>query len=265
MESFNHCTALVTGASSGIGKEIALQLAPLAHTLILVARRSERLETLKEELLSINGQLIVECKTVDLSDENAVEKLGLELLSREVQIELLVNNAGLGDHGSFYNSDWSRVRDMLEVNIKSLTALTRTLLPSMIASGYGSVLNVSSVAGFLPVPDMAVYAATKAYVTSFSEAIRAELRGTGVTVTTVCPGPVETEFFDQAERGEASGISAPPALRVSVEQVAEDALNAVLNDRARVIPGWQVCLIIGVITALPMFALRYLLEKRARR
>jgi len=265
MESFNHCTALITGASSGIGREMALQLAPLAHTLILVARRSDRLAILREELLHINPQLVVDCKKVDLSDETAVEKLGHELLSRDVQVELLVNNAGLGDHGSFYNSGWSRVRDMLEVNIKALTALTRTLLPSMIASGYGSVLNVSSIASLLPVPDMAVYAATKAYVTSFSEGIRAELRGTGVTVTTVCPGPVATEFFDLAERGEASGISTPSALRVPVEQVAEEALNAVLNDRARVIPGWQVCLAVGLITALPMFALRFFLEKRAGR
>src|SRR6202034_803008 len=116
------------------------------------------------------------------------------------RVSLLVNNAGVGDHGLFERSDWPRVKAMIDVNIESLTRLTHALLPDLVRAGRGAILNVSSIASLLPIPKMAVYAATKAYVTSFSEALRAELRGTGVSVTAVCPGPVDTEFFAVAER-----------------------------------------------------------------
>src|SRR6185295_7557808 len=122
----------------------------------------------------------------------------------------LINNAGLGDHGLFESSDWSRIELMLNVNVVALTRLTRALLPELIQAR-GAVLNVSSVASLLPLPKLGVYAATKAYVTSFSEALRAELRGTGVSVTALCPGPVDTEFFGVAERRDSKNtVPAPP-------------------------------------------------------
>src|SRR5262249_25229675 len=150
-----------------------------------------------------------------------------------------VNNAGLGDHGLFEESEWQRISDIVNVNIRSLLQVTLAVLPSMIARRRGAILNVSSIASLLPLPQMAVYAATKACVTSFSEALRVELRGTGVTVTTLCPGPVNTEFFTIAERAGSDPIhSAPEIFKVSAQQVVAEGLRALEEDRPRVIPGW---------------------------
>src|SRR5262249_55330763 len=151
--------------------------------------------------------------------------------------DLLINNAGLGDSGPFAKSDPVRNDQMTLVNVTALTSLTRHLVPPMISRGHGGILNVSSSAGFLPIPDSAVYAATKAYVTSFSEALRAELRGTGVSVCAVCPGPVVTEFQQVAKREGAKPNIGPKFLVVPVEQVVRDALKALEADRPLVVPG----------------------------
>src|SRR5579871_1499033 len=190
MNFFHGCTALITGASSGLGTEFARQLAPHASSLILVARRLDRLETLKEEL--DRPGLTVHCHAADLADEVQIEALLAALAASGEHVTFLVNNAGCGDHGFFEESDWSRVEAMLDVNIKALTRLTHAVLPDLVRSGRGAILNVSSVASLLPLTKMAVYAATKADVTSFSEALRAELRNTGISVTALCPGPVDT-------------------------------------------------------------------------
>ena len=152
---------------------------------------------------------------------------------------------------------------MLEVNIRALTRLTHALLPGLIRSGRGAVLNVSSIAGYVPIPEMAVYAATKAYVTSFTEALRAEVRGTGVTITAVCPGPVNTEFGQVAQRaGEEDTMKAPSILKVKAERVVHAALNAVERQRARVVPGALLAGVMFITSLVPIFILRHFLSAK---
>lgn len=263
MNFFHGCTVLITGASSGLGHEFARQLAPHARSLILVARRLDRLEQIKAEI--DRPGLTVHCHAADLSDEVQIEAFLAALAASGERVSLLINNAGLGDHGFFENSDWSRVDAMLDVNIKALTRLTHALLPELIRAGRGAILNVSSIASFLPLPKMAVYAATKAYVTSFSEALRAEVRHTGVTVTALCPGPVDTEFSAVAERGSsADSLPAPQLFKVPAALVVSEALDAVAADRARVVPGWLVCAVMTITALVPVFILRLFLTQRRR-
>jgi uncharacterized protein len=250
-------SVLITGASAGIGREFARQLAGRAGSLVLVARRRERLEELLDELTKRNPNLSVHIRVTDLCDDRLVIDLFNWLERQRVSIDLLINNAGLGDVGPFATSELQRVKEMLAVNVTALTLLTRLLLPGMIARKRGAILNVSSSASFLPIPGFAVYAATKAYVTSFSEAIRAELRGTGVTVTSLCPGPVRTEFTEVAHRS-ASGWkkSSPEFTQVSVEEVVRTALEAVAADKALVIPGFIMKLGMLLVRLTPMPLLR---------
>ena len=268
MKEFLECTALVTGASSGIGREIAWQLAPLAAHLVLVARRQDRLEELSRDLRELNPELRVDCRSVDLADPAQVAGLGDWLQSNQIKLDFLINNAGLGDHGAFEASEWERVERMLQVNVVSLTALCHRLIPVLRRHRPGAILNVSSIASFLPVPEMAVYAATKAYVSSFSEALRAELRGTGISVTHLCPGPVDTEFGDVARReSESPGDFRPmPELfKVSTEAVARAALRGVARDRARVVPGAWVMLAALAIGLVPLAVLRLFFQSSAER
>src|SRR6202047_5656784 len=245
---FAQCTVLITGASAGIGREFARQLAPAVNTIILVARRNDRLEALELELKIINPHLEVYCRQLDLRDQAALERFCNWLDESGLSVDVLINNAGLGDRGAFIDSEWERVQAMLQVNIETLTYLTYRILPSMRKSGCGAILNVSSAASLVPVPNMAVYAATKAYVTSFSEALRAELRSSNIFVTALCPGPVPTEFGDVANR-ERDDYAAPMPeyFTVSVQRVVREALNAVARDRARVIPGALVNLLMTTV------------------
>jgi short-subunit dehydrogenase len=248
---------LITGASAGIGREFARQLAGRAGSLVLVARRRDRLEELHNELTRRDPNLNVHIRPTDLSDANAVTDLCGWLEREKIAIDLLINNAGLGDRGPFATSEPKRVQEMMAVNVMALTVLTRSLLPGMIARNRGAILNVSSSASFLPIPGFAVYAATKAYVTSFSEAIRAELHGTGVTVASLCPGPVHTEFSQVAQR--ASGPrekSGPKFTYVSVEDVARAGLNAIERGRPLVIPGFLMKLAMAIVRLTPMPLLR---------
>jgi short-subunit dehydrogenase len=263
MNSLHGCTALITGASSGIGAEMARQLAPSARRLVLVARRGDRLEALKRELA--RSGLEIECHAADLTDGTAVENLLKQLAACGTRIDFLINNAGLGDHGDFAASDWKRVQAMLDVNITALTRLTHALLPGIIHSRRGAILNVSSIAAWLPMPNMAVYAASKAYVNSFTEALRAELRHTGVVVTSLCPGPVDTEFGALARRdGERDAVPAPDIFKLSVERVVREGLLAVGKDRARVVPGWVLAGLMFVTALVPMFILRTFLAPSKR-
>jgi hypothetical protein len=260
-EPFLDSTVLITGASSGLGGEFARQLARRAGTLILAARRLDRLEALRAELA--RPGLAIECHAVDLARPDDLAKFLETLRARPGPIDLVINNAGLGDHGFFDESDWSRVEAMIDVNITALTRITHALLPKLVRARRGVILNVSSIASFVPVPKMAVYAATKAYVTSFSEGLRAELRRTGVTVTAVCPGPVDTEFFVTAERvPEGRSIETPELFKVPAEQVVREALAAAGNDRARVVPGWLVWAAMSVAALLPLIFLRPILAQR---
>ncbi len=269
MKFFEGCTALITGASSGLGAEFARQLAPVARSLVLVARRHDRLEALRADLAGDFPHLAVFIYAADLADEGARVALARWLREQDLAIDFLVNNAGLGDHGAFEASEWERVRAMLEVNVSALTHLTRLLLPSLRGVGRAAILNVSSVASFFPLPNMAVYAATKAYVTSFSEALRMELRATGVSVTAVCPGPVKTEFFDVATRpgdeDKAAHYETMPLFKVTPAQAVQTALRAVARDRACVIPGPVLAVAVGVAALVPFFIVRQILQaSRAR-
>jgi len=252
----NDFSALITGASSGIGSEFARQLANRARSIVLVARRSERLADLRDELLNRNPNLEVNVRVVDLADKAQIELLIDSLARDKIDVDLLINNAGLGDSGPFAASDPIRNEQMALVNIVALTALTRQLLPQMIAKRRGGILNVSSSAGFLPIPSDAVYAATKAYVTSFSEALRAELRGTGVSVCAVCPGPVRTEFQEVAKRPGAQPEMGSKIFFVSVKQVVRAALAALQADRPLVIPGFAMKFAMLLSRLMPMPVVR---------
>lgn len=262
MNTLKGCTALITGASSGFGAEFARQLAPHATCIILVARRLERLEALAASIA--RPGLTVHCLDADLGDEAGTESFLQRLQQTGATISLLINNAGLGDHGLFETSEWARVKPMLDVNIRALTRLTHALLPGLVQRGRGAILNVSSIASLLPIPNMAVYAATKAYVTSFSEAIRAELRGSGVRVVALCPGPVDTEFFDRAERGASEKMQTPDFFKVTAEEVVRTGLRAVVRDEARAIPGLLVAVTMILVSLIPIFLLRPFLSLRGR-
>jgi short-subunit dehydrogenase len=251
-----NCNALITGASAGIGREFARQLAGRACSMILVARRDERMIELADQLGREHPKLLVHIRKVDLADLGQLQAF-LEWLDREkLEVDLLINNAGLGDSGAFAESTPDRNKEMTVVNVATLTLITRHLLPQMLAKQRGAILNVSSSAGFLPIPGSAVYAATKAYVTSFSEALRAELRGTGISVCALCPGPVVTEFQQVAKRGGARPDIGPNFLVVTAEQVVRDALAALETDRPLVIPGFAVKLLMLLARLMPMPVLR---------
>ena len=248
--------ALITGASSGLGREFARQLAIRARSLVLVARREQRLSELRGELTQHHPDLVVHIRETDLADLAQLKELVAWLEREKINVDLLINNAGLGDTGAFATSDLKRNEQMMLVNMVALTSLTRHLVPQMIARKRGGILNVSSSAGFLPIPGFAVYAATKAYVTSFSEALRAELRGAGVSVCALCPGPVHTEFQEVAKRLGGQSESGPEFVHVSVEQVVHDALAALEADRPLVIPGLAMKLGMFLVRITPMPILR---------
>jgi short-subunit dehydrogenase len=259
------CNVLITGASAGIGREFARQLAGRAHSMILVARREDRLAELRDELQLQHPNLVVQIRQVDLADFAQLHEL-MEWLDRErIDVDILVNNAGLGDSGPFATSDPISNEQMTLVNVVALTSLTRHVLPQMIAKHRGGILNVSSSAGFLPMPGSAVYAATKAYVTSFSEALRAELHGTGVSVCALCPGPVRTEFQQVAKRTDGRPEIGPEFLVVPVERVVQDAIRGLEADKAIVIPGFAMKLVMLLARLTPMPLLRLLLRRYSGR
>lgn len=265
MKDFLECTVLLTGASAGIGRELARQLAPLAGTLVLVARRADRLESLRDELLTINPELRVQIRPADLSKRSEVVALCDALKEESLELDFLINNAGFGDSGPFESSDWPKLEQLLEVNVFALTYLCHRLIPLLRRHRPGAILNVSSIASLIPIPNLGVYAASKAYVSSFSEALRAELRGTGISVTHLCPGPVDTEFQRVAGRaGEPERKHAPDWVKVPVEEVARVALRAVAHDRARIVPGFWMMMAPLFFALIPLFVLRMVFASAGR-
>ena len=250
------CSALITGASAGLGREFAWQLASHARSLILVARRERRLIEFRNKLRQQHPSLTVQIRKTDLANLMGLKELIAWLDHENIEVDLLINNAGLGDLGPFATSDPVRNEQMTLVNMVTLTSLTRHLLPGMITRKHGGILNVSSSAGFLPIPGFAVYAATKAYVTSFSEALRAELRGTGVSVCTLCPGPVHTEFQEVAKRPAGQTEPGPEFVYVPAKKVVRDALTAVQSDRPTIIPGLAMKVAMFLVRLTPMPILR---------
>jgi uncharacterized protein len=228
-------TALVTGASSGIGEAVARELAARGHGLTLVARREERLRALGDELGEAHG-VRAEAIAVDLGDAAGRERLSGELAERGLDVEVLVNNAGFGSGGAFVELDGEREASMVRTNVEAVVALTHAFLPAMVERDRGAVLNVASLIAFQPVPYQATYGASKAFVLSFTDALHEELRETGVTVTAVCPGPVRTEFGEMGGFGGADE-RIPGPLWLSAEKVARDALAAVERGDRVTVPG----------------------------
>lgn len=266
MATARYDCALITGASAGLGEEFARQLAPRCRRMVLVARRQERLLALEEDLKGIHPGLEVGSLAVDLAVPAQRAGMIKRLAGTEWMPDLLVNNAGLGDYGEFGSANWEKLHRMIQVNAAALTHLTHAFLPSMLSRGAGAVVNVSSLAGDLPIPDFAVYAATKAYVTSFSEALRMELRDRGVSVLAVCPGPVRTEFGSVARRGgDAPEHGVREWFYEERESVVAGSLMALETDRARVYPGWKIALAAAGIAILPMAVLRLVMATRPRR
>ncbi|MCH7225533.1 SDR family NAD(P)-dependent oxidoreductase [Haloferula sp. A504] len=265
MSAILHRCALITGASSGIGAEFACQLAPDCGRLVLVARRAGRLEKMAAALAADHPGLEVSTFAADLIDSGDRNRLVAWLAKERLIPDLLVNNAGMGDYGEVATADWPKLEAMIRLNVESLTWLTHAVLPAMIQAGGGAVLNVSSLASLLPIPDFAVYAATKAYVTSFSEALRLEVAEHGIQVTALCPGPVHTEFGDVARREDGAGGPLNEAFYVDCARVVSDGLAGLRRNQARVFPGWKIAGAAVLLSLLPMVAIRGLMGRRPRR
>jgi uncharacterized protein len=266
MQHATYACALITGASAGLGEEFARQLAPRVIRMVLVARRQDRLEMLAAAIRADFPDTTVTVMVADLADPAERIRLSESLSSQGMMPDLLVNNAGLGDYGEFLTAEWPRLEAMLRVNVEALTHLTHLFIPGMQRQGGGAVVNLSSLASLLPIPDFAVYAAAKAYVTSFSEALRIELREHGIRVLAVCPGPVHTEFGQVARRSaNHPGMPGREAFYVPREQVVAESLLALDQDRARVYPAFKTAAAALLISAVPIVLLRLIMGRRPRR
>jgi short-subunit dehydrogenase len=223
-------TVVVTGASSGIGTELTRGLARRGYPLVLVARRRERLEKLADELRTEHS-VGVDVMPLDLTDGGSRAQLAERIRSEATAG--LCNSAGFGTRGPFRTLPIERESEQVTVNVLALMELTRAALPGMVERGAGAVLNIASIAGFQPLPGMAVYSATKAFVQTFSEAVHEELHGTGVSCTVLCPGPVPTEWADIAD----AQVWSIGVAQVSPQDVAEAAIAGMIDGKRSVVPG----------------------------
>jgi short-subunit dehydrogenase len=248
---------LVTGASSGIGLELARQAAADGRNLILVARSASGLETIAEELKrSVTVHTIAE----DLSQQGAAQRVFDRVRLLGAEVDCLINDAGLGDHGLFAESELGKLECMIAVNITALTALTRLVLPSMLARGRGHVLNLASVTGFLPGPLMSVYFATKHYVLAFSEGLIEELKGSGVSVTALCPPPVKTSFSGAAQIAPTNFMA---TTKTTPAEVARYGYRMMKRGKAiAVYSALYKFLTLFLVRITPRFALRRLMHQR---
>lgn len=228
-------TCLVTGSSSGIGAELARQLAAEGHGVTLVARREEKLRELAEEIQR-RHDVRVEVVGCDLSDPNAREQLAGTLDSRGLEVGVLANNAGFGSAGVFHQLDLGDETRMVRTNVEAVVDLCGRYIPGMVERGRGAVLNVASTVAFQPMPRQSTYGASKAFVLSFTEALSADLKGTGVTVTALCPGPVKTEFTD-SHAGFDAAAETPDFIWMSAEETARAAIRGLERGKRVVVPG----------------------------
>jgi len=258
--------AIITGASAGLGEEFAKQLAPHTQQIVLVARRGDRLEILKSNLLTEHPELDVICCPVDLNDSEQRHAFLQPILNNEITPDLLINNAGMGDLGTFAKSEWDKVDSMLSLNMNVLTQLCHAVAPGMKERKNGHILNVSSMASIMPIPDFSAYAATKAYVTSFSEALRLELNEDNIHVTALCPGPVHTEFGNVATRNpKRKDIPMKESAYVRKEKVVAQGLAALQKNKPRIYPGFKIRVACHALRWTPLPALRWIMGKRPRR
>lgn len=253
---FTNKTALITGASSGIGAAFARELAAKGSNLVLVARRLDRLENLGSELSKRHGVKVL-VVALDLTAESAIPTLETEIKNQGLKIDLLINNAGFGTSGEFETEDLARVFSEIDLNVKALVGLTHSLIHGMLERREGAVINVASTAAFQPVPTMAVYGATKAFVLSFSEALWAEFEGRGVRVLALCPGGTETDFF------EIAGSKGTGAKRQTPAAVAEFAISALStkNVKPSLVSGTRN----KVLSFIPRLVSRRLMTKLSKK
>ena len=245
-------TVFITGASSGIGLELARCFAAEKSTLILVARSAAALEALAAELRG-QHQIEVHVITADLAQPESPQRVVDELKGRGIMVDVLVNNAGFGLHGSFAELPLARQLEIIQVNVASLVALTGLFLPAMVERRRGGILNVGSVAGFLPGPNMAIYYASKAFVQSFSEALFEELRGTGVSVTNLCPGPTESNFFKVARGHRSRELQ---IAKMPTDEVARAGHRAFRTGQCVKVPGTKNRLLVQLPRILPRMVVR---------
>ncbi len=249
---------LITGASSGIGYELASVFAKNKHNLILVARSTSKLESLKVEIEK-NFQVIVEVISMDLSKQNSAENLFSIINKKKIIVDILVNNAGFGDHALFLNEDTTKIEEMILLNILTLTKLTKLFLPEMVANKYGKILNVASTAAFQPGPLMSVYYATKAYVLYFSEGLYEELKGTGVSITALCPGPTESGFQKVAN---FTNVALMETIKLPTSKVvAVFGYKALMNDKAVAVHGFMNSAMAKISNFVPRSILRKIVMK----
>jgi hypothetical protein len=235
----------VTGASSGIGEAFARELRRRGHPVILVARRAERLQRLAEEL---GGPQVARALARDLSAPGAAFELARDIAELGLQVELLVNNAGLGHTGRFFEAPCETLDAIVELNVRAALDMCRAFLPPMIGRRSGSVINVVSMSAFQPVPFLATYAASKAFLLSLTEALASELAGSGVRIQALCPGLVPTEFQARAGTDRVAFNRSPPQAPAWVAQVSLDALG---SGRLVVIPGWRDRLVVAALRFVP--------------
>lgn len=227
-------TALITGASSGIGKALAQKFAQHDYDLVMIAEMENELAEAAEEVSDQYGVEVMDLAR-DLTKENAPRQIYDHLRERSIDINVLVNDAGVGQKEKFHETDIGKDLDMVRLNIEALLRMTKLFVKDMVNRGEGRILNMGSVAGFQPGPLMAVYHASKAFVNSFSEAIADELQGTGVTVTALCPGPTDTDFFDRADMENARILQEGTVMEP--EEVAEAGYKALMDGERMTIPG----------------------------
>jgi short-subunit dehydrogenase len=253
-------TALVTGASAGLGTGFARKLAARGHDLILTARRTERLEELAAELRAAHG-VTVTVIAADLGAHDGVAGLVAEISRRGLAVNTLINNAGFGAGGPVAEVDRDKLLGMIDVNCRALVELCHAVLPGMIQMRAGAILNIASTAAFQPGPFMAVYYASKAFVLSFSEALHEEVRGHGVHVAALCPGPTRTEFFDVAGASEDSMLR---RLAADPGKVIDDGLAALEANRAVKVSGLSNAVMAASTRFTPRWLLRRMVAKIQR-
>ncbi len=254
-------TALITGASGGLGYEFAKIFASEGYHLVLVARSEGKLYIMKEKLEKAYGINVYVCAQ-DLSKQNASMRVWEYVQEKKIAVDVLINDAGFGDFGKFANSDWEKQYDMLQVNITALTQLTHLFLKPMIERRQGKILNLASIAAFMPGPKMSVYYASKAYVLSFTEALSVELKGTGVSVTALCPGPTNTGFAKNAELGKSRLFKSFE--KTTARSIAEYGYETLMTKQVVAVPSRKNKLTLLAVRLLPRSIVRcivYLVQK----